>query len=106
MASSGGHTERLSTSIDGRSAAASTDGSGPSHRSSPDLYDLPPELKRLVVHFAEDSCLPNLRLVNKELNAITTKPFGERLLAERRFMLSEHSLQGLVDLTAHPDLGK
>ncbi|KAG9950878.1 hypothetical protein KCU85_g3309, partial [Aureobasidium melanogenum] len=105
MASSGGHTERLSTSIDGRSAAASTDGSGPSHRSSPDLYDLPPELKRLVVHFAEDSCLPNLRLVNKELNAITTKPFGERLLAERRFMLSEHSLQGLVDLTAHPDLG-
>jgi hypothetical protein len=59
-----------------------------------------------IVHHAEDSCLANLRLTSKELNAITTKPFGERLLAERRFMLSEHSLKGLVKLTAHPDFGK
>ncbi|KAG9841228.1 hypothetical protein KCU68_g8734, partial [Aureobasidium melanogenum] len=106
-ASSGEHTEKSPTSTDGSktSSAVSAAGSDPNHPSSPDFNNLPVELKKMVVHHAEDSCLPNLRLVNKELNAIATKPFGERLLAERRFMLSEYSLQGLIDLSAHPDLG-
>ncbi|KAH0208356.1 hypothetical protein KCU86_g8164, partial [Aureobasidium melanogenum] len=106
-ASSGEHTEESSTPMDGEkpSSAVGAAGSDPSHHSSPDFKNLPVELKKLVVQHAEDSCLPSLRLVNKELNAIATKPFGERLLAERRLMLSRYSLQGLVDLTAHPDLG-
>ncbi|KAG9842184.1 hypothetical protein KCV05_g8446, partial [Aureobasidium melanogenum] len=106
-ASSGEHTEESSTPMDGEkpSSAVGAAGSDPSHHSSPDFKNLPVELKKLVVQHAEDSCLPSLRLVNKELNAIATKPFGERLLAERRLMLSRYSLQGLVDLAAHPDLG-
>lgn len=84
----------------------STDKSGLGQLPPPTFDGLPTELKKLVVHHADDSCLANIRLTNKELNAITTKPFGERLLSERRFLLSEHSLQGLVDLTVHPDFGK
>lgn len=108
MASSDEHTKQMPTSMDGKRPCpvASADGSDTSYHASPNFSNLPIELKNLVVNHAEDSCLPNLRLINKELNAIATKPFGERLLAERRFMLSKYSLQGLVDLTAHPDLGK
>lgn len=108
MVSPGEHTNTTSTSTDDNmvSHATSTNNSNSNQRPPPTFSDLPTELKKLVVHHAEDSCLANLRLTNKELNAITTKPFGERLLVERRFMLSEYSLQGLVDLTAHPVFGK
>jgi hypothetical protein len=88
------------------SPSASGDNSVTSQRSPPTFDGLPTELKKLVVHHADDSTLAKLRLTSKELNAITTKPFGQRLLAERRFVLSMHSLQGLVDLTAHPVFGK
>ncbi|KAK6002064.1 hypothetical protein QM012_001702 [Aureobasidium pullulans] len=108
MAPPGQHTEQSPTSANGDipCPVASADGSDSGHHSSPNFNNLPIELKKMVVQHAEGSCLPHLRLANKELNAITTKPFGERLLAERRFMLSKYSLQGLVDLTAHPDLGQ
>lgn len=88
------------------SRVTGTDSVNSDQRPQPTFGGLPAELKKLIVHHAEDSCLANLRLTNKELNAVTTKPFGERLLVERRFMLSEYSLQGLVDLTAHPVFGK
>ena len=104
MVSSSEHTKKVSTMTDDNMAAL-TINSNPSQRPPPTFGSLPTELKKLIVHHADDSCLANLRLSNKELNAITIKPFGERLLAERRFMLSEYSLQGLVDLTAHPDFG-
>ncbi|KAI4728356.1 hypothetical protein E4T49_03861 [Aureobasidium sp. EXF-10728] len=68
---------------------------------SPTFTGLPTELKKMIVNNAEDSCLPNLSLVSKELDDLATKPFGERCLAQRRFMVTEYSLQGLVDLTAH-----
>lgn len=88
------------------SSATITTAAGAKQCPLPTFNGLPTELKKLIVHHAEDSCLANLRLANKELNALATKPFGERMLAERRFMLSEYSLQGLVDLTAHPVFGK
>jgi hypothetical protein len=109
------HTENAATLKDDSMASRidsmasrvdSTDKSGLGQLPPPTFDGLPTELKKLVVHHADDSCLANIRLTNKELNAITTKPFGERLLSERRFLLSEHSLQGLVDLTAHPDFSK
>lgn len=105
MASSSEHTKQLLVSTNGKMLipVASADSCD---ISQPSFSNLPIELEKIVVYHAEDSCLPNLRLTNKELNAIVTKPFGERLLAERRFMLSEYSLQGLVDLTAHAVLGK
>ena len=104
IVSSSEHTKNMSTETD--NMAALTINSSPSQRPSPTFGGLPTELKKLIVHYADDSCLGNFRLTNKELNAITTKPFGERLLVERRFMLSEYSLQGLVDLTAHPVFGE
>lgn len=108
MASPGENSKQSPTTTDNNMLSLSTitTGSGPSQRPPPTFNGLPTELKKLIVHHAEDSCLANLRLTNKELDAIATKPFGERLLAERRFMLSRYSLQGLVDLTAHPDFGK
>lgn len=108
MVSPGEHTNNAPTLADDNmvSRATSTNSSNTDQRPPPTFGGLPTELKKLIVHHAEDSCLASLRLTNKELNAITTKPFGERLLVERRFMLSEYSLQGLVDLTAHPVFGK
>lgn len=108
MAPPSEHTEQSSTTTDNNmlSTSAVTTGSGAKLHHPPTFNGLPTELKKLIVHHAEDSCLANLRLANKELNAIATKPFGKRLLAERRFMLSEYSLQSLVDLTAHPVFGK
>jgi hypothetical protein len=91
IVSSGEHTKNVSTVTD-NSMAALTINSNPSQRPLPTFGGLPIELKKLIVHHADDSCLANLRLTNKELNAITTKPSGERLLAERRFMLSEYTL--------------
>lgn len=105
MVSPSEHTKNVST-VTYDNMAALTINSNPSQRPPPTFGGLLTELKKLIVHHAEDSCLANLRLTNKELNAITTKPFCESLLVERRFMLSEYSLQGLVDLTVHPDFGK
>jgi hypothetical protein len=108
MSSPGEHTKGVAASTDDNMAfrATSTDNSNFDHRPPSTFGGLPTELKKLIVHHAEDSCLANLRLTDKELNAITTKLFGERVLVERRFILSEYSLQGLVDLTAHPVFGK
>ncbi|KAH0384574.1 hypothetical protein KCU92_g4272, partial [Aureobasidium melanogenum] len=107
MTSSGECTQQCpaSTQDSMLSPFATTTGSGPSQRPPPTFNGLPTELKKLVVHHTEDSCLANLRLTSKELNAIATKPFGERMLAERRFMLSEYSLKALIDLTGHPVFG-
>ena len=60
----------------------------------------------MIVHSSDDSSLPNLRLTCKELNEITSEPFGERCLAERRFMFTKYSMQGLLELTAHPIFGE
>jgi hypothetical protein len=68
------------------------DSSDTSQRPTPTFGGLPAELKRLVVHHAEDSCLANPRLNKKELDAITVKSLDERPLAEQRFMRSEYSL--------------
>lgn len=108
MVSLGEHTKDEPTSTDNNMAThpTRTDKANSDQRPPPTFGGLPTELKKLIVQHAEDSCLANLRLTNKELNAISTKPFGERLLVERRFILSEYSLQGLADLTAHPNFGK
>ncbi|CAD0093699.1 unnamed protein product [Aureobasidium mustum] len=99
-------TQSMSTAFNMLSTTTSADGPVSNQRPPPTLSGLPTELKKMIVSCAEDSCLANLRLTNKELNVISTKPFGERLLAERRFMLSKYSLEGLIGLTAHPELGK
>lgn len=49
--------------------------------------------------------LANVRLASKQLCDASTRLFGLARLRHRRFVVSQHSLQGLVDLTAHPILG-
>lgn len=108
MVSPGEHNKNEPPFTDNNMAthATRTDKSNSDQRPPPTFRGLPTELKKLIVHHAEDTCLANLRITNKELNAITTQPFGERLLVERRFILSDYSLQGLADLTAHAVFGK
>ncbi|KAI4833982.1 hypothetical protein E4T44_09117 [Aureobasidium sp. EXF-8845] len=45
--------------------------------------------------------LPNFRLTCKTLANIAAKQFGEKRLAYNRFIFTEYSLKGLVDMTAH-----
>lgn len=104
----GNGVQRLSISTEDEmtSPAPNSNEASQPERHEPTFNGLPGELKKMVVDRVRDSDLPNLRLSNKELNGIAIKPFGERCLAECRFLLSRHSLQGLVELTAHPILGK
>lgn len=95
-----------STNTNMTSSASDSNGAGQSERYEPTFVCLPPELKRMIVHSSDDSSLPNLRLTCKELNEIASKPFGERCLAERRFMFTKYSMQGLLELTAHPIFGE
>ncbi|THW03903.1 hypothetical protein D6D26_03137 [Aureobasidium pullulans] len=99
--------QHIPTSTDTKmtSSASDSNGAGQSERYEPTFVCLPPELKRMIVHSSDDSSLPNLRLTCKELNEIASKPFGERCLAERRFMFTKYSMQGLLELTAHPIFG-
>ncbi|TIA41305.1 hypothetical protein D6C79_07259 [Aureobasidium pullulans] len=103
----GNGVQRLSISTEDEltSPAPNSGSTGQHQRYNPTFTGLPAELKRLIVHNSDDDSLPNLRLTCKELNEIASKPFGERCLAERCFMMSDYSLQGLVDLTAHPVFG-
>ncbi|KAG9706630.1 hypothetical protein KCU73_g17746, partial [Aureobasidium melanogenum] len=49
--------------------------------------------------------LPNFRLTCKTLANISAKHFGEKRLAHRRFVFTEYSMRGLIDMTAHPVFG-
>jgi hypothetical protein len=49
--------------------------------------------------------LPNFCLTSKILANIAAKRFGENGLAHRRFICTEHSLNSLVDMTAHSVFG-
>ncbi|THW81135.1 hypothetical protein D6D17_09769, partial [Aureobasidium pullulans] len=74
-----------------------------SHAPSDIITTLPSEVLGIIVHHCDDEDLGNLRLSCKTLGTATTVPFGRRRLAHRRFIFTEHSLQGLVNLTTHPD---
>ncbi|THY20660.1 hypothetical protein D6D01_06660 [Aureobasidium pullulans] len=73
-----------------------------SHAPSDIITTLPSEVLGIIVHHCDDGDLGNLRLSCKTLGTAATQPFGRRCLAERRFVFAEYSMQGLVDLTAHP----
>ncbi|KAG9698810.1 hypothetical protein KCU95_g2295, partial [Aureobasidium melanogenum] len=66
---------------------------------------LPPEVIYLIAAAADSDDLASLRLVSKQWCDISTKLFGLAKLQHPRFIISPYSLEGLVDLTAHPVLG-
>ncbi|CAD0109127.1 unnamed protein product [Aureobasidium uvarum] len=66
---------------------------------------LPDELLVKISNEVAPEDLPNFRLSCKTLANIAAKHFGEKRLAHRRFMFTEYSLKGLIDMTAHPIIG-
>ncbi|CAD0101322.1 unnamed protein product [Aureobasidium mustum] len=66
---------------------------------------LPHEIWDMIAKVTHPDDLAILRLVSKSMNVAATRPFGLSCLAHRRFIISPYSLQGLVQLTAHPVLG-
>ncbi|THW40080.1 hypothetical protein D6D21_07009 [Aureobasidium pullulans] len=67
---------------------------------------LPPEIWDLVAATTNSNDLANSRLTNKTIYNAATRPFGLARLTNRRFIISPFSLKGLVELTAHPVLGR
>ncbi|KEQ87490.1 hypothetical protein M438DRAFT_290090, partial [Aureobasidium pullulans EXF-150] len=66
---------------------------------------LPNEILLTISNAVDPEDLPNFRLTCKTLNDVSAKAFGEKRLAHGRFIFTEFSMQGLVDLTAHPVFG-
>jgi hypothetical protein len=66
---------------------------------------LPLEVWVMVATEADPKDLASLRLASRYTNAAATRQFGLSRLAHRRFIVSPYSLQGLIELTAHPVLG-
>jgi hypothetical protein len=66
---------------------------------------LPPEVWGMIATEADPNDQANLRLTSRSMCAAATRPFGLSRLAHRRFIVSPHSLQALIELTSHPVLG-
>lgn len=71
----------------------------------PYIEALPDEIFCMIAAACEAGDLSKLRLTNKTFCRISNKYFGEQCLASRRFIFTEHSLEGLIELTAHEIFG-
>jgi hypothetical protein len=69
------------------------------------LVDLPPELLLRVSAFLTTSELGNLRLTSKPIESILFDSFAREFFTKKQFMLEQHSLQALIDISNHPTLG-
>jgi hypothetical protein len=76
----------------------------PDRRYAMKFLTLPDELLTDISDNVAPGDLPNFRLACKTLANIAAKHFGAKRLAHRRF-ITEYSLKGLVDMTAHPVFG-
>ncbi|KAG9583415.1 hypothetical protein KCU77_g10453, partial [Aureobasidium melanogenum] len=77
----------------------------PHRRYAKKFLTLPDELLTKISDNVALEDLPNFRLTCKTLANISAKHFGEKRLAHRRFIFTEYSIRGLVDMTAHPVFG-
>jgi hypothetical protein len=71
--------------------------------SSPDKPTINPPHRKLAPH--RKHAKKFLTLPDELLTNIAAKKFVEKRLAHRRFLFTEYSLKGLVDMTAHPVFG-
>lgn len=69
------------------------------------LLDCPPEIISHIFSHVNNGDLMELRLVNKQISASATRPFGLAYFTERNHVISEHSIQVLLDITEHPVFG-
>ncbi|KAI5244444.1 hypothetical protein E4T43_03727 [Aureobasidium subglaciale] len=72
----------------------------PSH-----IFALPHELLSMTVSDCDPNDLKNIRLTSKLMYAISTKHFGRKKFARRRFLFTFESMEALLDITAHPIFG-
>ncbi|KAG9564302.1 MFS general substrate transporter, partial [Aureobasidium melanogenum] len=77
----------------------------PHRRYAKKFLTLPDELLTKISDAVAPEDLPNFRLTCKTLANISAKHFGEKRLAHRRFVFTEYSMRGLIDMTAHPVFG-
>lgn len=70
------------------------------------LESLPTELLTAVAEAADSNDLLALRLTSRRLRDTSEEPFGTAFFTIRKHIISRHSLQGLVEITAHPTFGQ
>jgi len=66
---------------------------------------MPNEVLSMIVDHAGPQAFPALRLTNKHLRAIANKPFAILNFSERKHVQSLHSMEALVEITAHAFFG-
>jgi hypothetical protein len=66
---------------------------------------MPTEILSTVIDLAGPEDLPALRLTNKRLCSVSNAPFATLHFTERRHVQSAHSMDALIDITAHPFFG-
>jgi hypothetical protein len=67
---------------------------------------LPPELLDMIVSYSEPTDLANMRLACKALCNSSTPTFGKLYFANLFFVVTEISLQRLINVTANPFFGR
>ncbi|TIA49413.1 hypothetical protein D6C77_09577 [Aureobasidium pullulans] len=72
---------------------------------NPLLLGMPNEVLSMIVDHAGPQAFPALRLTNKHLRAIANKPFAILHFSERKHVQSLHSMEALVEITAHAFFG-
>ncbi|EJT70258.1 hypothetical protein GGTG_12431 [Gaeumannomyces tritici R3-111a-1] len=71
----------------------------------PSISDLPAEIIIKISRSLTTQDLGNLRLASKRTEAATFLPFAREFFFKKQFMLTEPSLQTLIDIAEHPQLG-
>jgi hypothetical protein len=70
------------------------------------LPRMPNKILSAIIDLAGSENLPALRLTNKHLCAVANTPFATLHFSERKHVQSAHSMDALIEITAHPFFGK
>ncbi|KAL8378073.1 hypothetical protein RB595_008665 [Gaeumannomyces hyphopodioides] len=71
----------------------------------PSISDMPAEIIIKISRSLTTQELGNLRLASKRTEAATFLPFAREFFFKKQFMFTEFSLQTLIDIAEHPQLG-
>ncbi|THV80748.1 hypothetical protein D6D29_05919 [Aureobasidium pullulans] len=69
------------------------------------LLKVPNEIIGLIASVCDPDDLKNLRLTSKFMCNIASPAFGRKAFSRRRFIFTRKSMQGLLNITAHPVFG-
>lgn len=69
------------------------------------ISDMPAEIIIKISHSLTTKELGNLRLANKRTEAATFQPFVREFFLKKQFMITESSLQTLIDISEQPHIG-